>query len=155
RAARSLDVMVVGGGPGGMKAAAVAAECGHRVTLYERGRRLGGQALLAQLLPHRAEFGGIATNLAREMELAGVALRLGVEATPAVIAAEKPDAVILATGARPRLPAIEGGEGIQILHAHDVLEKRAMAGARVVVYDWLADWTGVGLAEQLAAAGAH
>jgi hypothetical protein len=89
------------------------------------------------------------------MELAGVTLRLGVEATPALIAAEKPDAVILATGVRPRLPAIEGGAGIQILHGHDVLEKRVPTGARVIVYDWLADWTGVGLAEQLAVAGAH
>ena len=68
-------VMVVGGGPGGMKAAAVAAERGHHVTLYERNAQLGGQALLAQLLPGRYEFGGIVTNLAREMELAGVRQR--------------------------------------------------------------------------------
>ena len=55
--------MVAGGGPGGMKAAAVAAERGHDVTLYEASERLGGQALLAQMLPGRAEFGGIVTNL--------------------------------------------------------------------------------------------
>ena len=55
-----------------MKAAAVAAARGHEVTLYEAAPRLGGQALLAQQLPGRAEFGGIVTNLAREMELAGV-----------------------------------------------------------------------------------
>ena len=55
-----------------MKAAAVAAARGHEVTLYEAAPRLGGQALLAQLLPGRAEFGGIVTNLAREIELAGV-----------------------------------------------------------------------------------
>jgi 2,4-dienoyl-CoA reductase-like NADH-dependent reductase (Old Yellow Enzyme family) len=155
RAAQPRKVMVVGGGPGGMKAAAAAAECGHRVTLYERARRLGGQALLAQLLPHRAEFGGIVTNLAREMELAGVSVKTGTEVTSSLIAAEAPDAVILATGSHPRLPPIEGGEGIQILHAHEVLEKRAATGARLVIYDWLADWTGVGLAEKLAASGAH
>jgi 2,4-dienoyl-CoA reductase-like NADH-dependent reductase (Old Yellow Enzyme family) len=67
RARRRLRVMVAGGGPGGMKAASVAAECGHDVTLYEKAVRLGGQALLAQLLPYRAEFGGIVTNLAREV----------------------------------------------------------------------------------------
>ena len=61
----------MGGGPGGLKAAAVAAERGHRVTLYEKERQLGGQALLAQLLPGRAEFGGIVTNLTREAERAG------------------------------------------------------------------------------------
>ena len=55
--------MVAGGGPAGMKAALTAAERGHRVTLYEARPRLGGQALLAQLLPERAEFGGLVTNL--------------------------------------------------------------------------------------------
>src|SRR5262244_4310208 len=66
------SIMVVGGGPGGMKAAAVLAERGHRVSLYEAKSQLGGQALLAQLLPGRAEFGGIVTNLTREIELVGV-----------------------------------------------------------------------------------
>jgi 2,4-dienoyl-CoA reductase-like NADH-dependent reductase (Old Yellow Enzyme family) len=62
RAQRRRKVMVVGGGPGGMKAAAVAAECGHDVTLYERTAR---SARPRWLPPHRAEFGGIVTNLAR------------------------------------------------------------------------------------------
>ena len=59
--------MVVGGGPAGMKAAAVAAERGHDVTLYEAAGRLGGQVLLAERLPGRAEFGGAITNLSREV----------------------------------------------------------------------------------------
>ena len=65
-------VIVAGGGPAGMKAAAVAAVRGHDVTLHERASRLGGQALLAQCLPGREEFGGIISNLQREMGLAGV-----------------------------------------------------------------------------------
>jgi hypothetical protein len=136
-----------------MKAAAVAGECGHRAILFERAPCLGGLALLAQLLPHRAEFGGIVTNLSREVERAGVELRLDVTATEAAILAEKPDCVILAAGSRPRLPPIEGGDGVQILHAHDVIEKRVTTGQRVVVYDWLADWIGVGVAQQLAGEG--
>ena len=56
-------VIVAGGGPGGMKAACVAAERGHRVTLFDSANRLGGQVLLAQELPGRAEFGGLVTNL--------------------------------------------------------------------------------------------
>ncbi|WP_309083962.1 FAD-dependent oxidoreductase [Chelativorans sp.] len=155
RSARARRIMVVGGGPAGMKAAAVAAEIGHEVTLYEKEKRLGGQALLAQLLPHRAEFGGIVTNLAREMELTGVRVHLGVEATPELIATEKPDAVLLATGSRPAGPCYEFGEGLQILHGNEVLVGRAATGARVVVYDWLADWRGAGIAEKLAGEGAH
>ena len=58
------SVMVVGGGPGGMKAAVTAARRGHRVSLYERGKGVSGaRRLLAQLLPGRAEFGGLITNL--------------------------------------------------------------------------------------------
>src|SRR5262245_60199938 len=58
RAAKAKRVLVAGGGPAGMKAAAVLAARGHSVTLCEAESRLGGQALLAQLLPDRSEFGG-------------------------------------------------------------------------------------------------
>jgi 2,4-dienoyl-CoA reductase-like NADH-dependent reductase (Old Yellow Enzyme family) len=155
RARQRRKVMVVGGGPGGMKAASVAAECGHEVTLYEKSARLGGQALLAQLLPHRAEFGGIVTNLAREVERAGVAVKTHTEMTHALLARMRPDCVILATGSDRRLPHLPGGGEDRLIHAHDVVAGRAATGSRVVIYDWMADWTGVGLAEKLAAEGAY
>jgi 2,4-dienoyl-CoA reductase-like NADH-dependent reductase (Old Yellow Enzyme family) len=155
RAQRVRKVMVVGGGPGGMKAAAVAAECGHDVTLYERTGRLGGQALLAQLLPHRAEFGGIVTNLAREVELAGVKVARRTDVTKALMSDEHPDCIILATGGLPRLPPMPGGGESRLIHAHDVITGKAKTGGRVVVYDWMADWIGVGVAEKLAAGGAY
>jgi Pyridine nucleotide-disulphide oxidoreductase/NADH:flavin oxidoreductase / NADH oxidase family len=155
RAQRGRKVMVVGGGPGGMKAAAVAAECGHDVTLYERTARLGGQALLAQLLPHRAEFGGIVTNLAREVELAGVKVATRTDVTKALMSDEHPDCIILATGGIPRLPPMPGGGEGRLIHAHDVITGKAKTGDRVVVYDWMADWIGVGVAEKLAAEGAY
>jgi 2,4-dienoyl-CoA reductase-like NADH-dependent reductase (Old Yellow Enzyme family) len=153
RTARPRKVMVVGGGPGGMKAAAAAAEAGHTVTLFERAKQLGGQARLAQLLPHRAEFGGIITNLKREMELANVAVVLGTEVTPELIAREAPDAVIVAAGARTILPPLEGAATIPVVASDDVVTDRVQVGSRVLIYDWLADWTGVGLAEKLATQG--
>ncbi len=148
-------VLVAGGGPGGMKAAAVAAERGHDVTLCERDAQLGGQALLAQLLPDRSEFGGIVTNLNRELELAGVAVRRSTDVTRALIDEEGPDAVIVATGATPYRPAVEGAEAGHMVDAWQVLRGEANVGSRVVVADWRRDWIGIGIAEKLARDGCH
>ena len=155
RAIRPRRVLVIGGGPGGMKAAAAAAERGHDVTLYERSQRLGGQALLAQLLPRRAEFGGIVTNLTREVERAGAKVVTGTAVTPQLIARAAPEAVILATGSRLQRPPLEASDDVNIVFAADVLAGTARTGKRVVIYDWLADWIGAGVAEKLAGEGAH
>lgn len=146
-------ITVVGGGVAGMKAAVTAAARGHAVTLHEAGPRLGGQALLAQLLPGRAEFGGIVTNLEGELRRAGVDVRLGSRADAAMLAAEGPDAVIVATGSRLAMPPIELGDGAHVCHAADVIAGNVRTGRRVVVYDWRADWVGVGVAEMLARDG--
>ncbi|WP_136440940.1 FAD-dependent oxidoreductase [Pacificoceanicola onchidii] len=146
-------IMVVGGGPGGMKAAAAAAERGHEVALFERDAQLGGQARLAQLLPHRAEFGGIITNLTREMELAGVEVHKGIDVTENAIRTIAPDAVIVATGATPRWPDFEGRDEAHVVDAWQVLQGQANPGKSVVVADWRADWIGIGLAERLALNG--
>ncbi len=146
-------VLVAGGGPGGMKAAVVAAERGHRVTLYEAGRRLGGQVLLARLLPGRAEFGGIIDNLTREMERAGVEVVKNTPVTRALVERVAPDAVIAATGARPRKAPIEGADQGHVVDAWQVLGDETAVGASVVVADWRCDWIGLGLAEKLARDG--
>ncbi|MCA3554508.1 FAD-dependent oxidoreductase [Aestuariivirga sp.] len=147
-------VIVIGGGPAGLKAAAVAAERGHEVHLHERERQTGGQTRLAQLLPRRAEFGGIATNLTAEAERHGARIHRRSEVTRDMLLAEKPDAVILATGSKPHTPPFEG-EAAQMVHVADILAGRATTGQRVVVYDWMGDWAGSGIAEKLAAEGAH
>lgn len=147
-------VVVVGGGPGGMKAAAVAAARGHRVVLLEAGAQLGGQALLAQALPGRAEFGGIVTNLAREMALAGVEVRLNTQASVETLDAMAPERILVATGGVPRWPkAMELSEDTHVTDAWSVLRGEANLGSRVVIADWRGDWVGLGLAEMLAASG--
>jgi NADPH-dependent 2,4-dienoyl-CoA reductase/sulfur reductase-like enzyme len=123
------------------------------VTLYEASERLGGQALLAQLLPTRAEFGGIVTNLTREMQLAGVKVVTRSEVTRALVEAEKPDAVIVATGAKPRAGEIEGIETGHVVNAWQVIKNEVNVGTSVVVADWRCDWIGMGIAEKLARAG--
>ena len=147
--ARPKKVMVVGGGPGGMKAAAIAAARGHAVTLYEASTQLGGQALLAQQLPRRSEFGGIVTNLSRELERAQVRVVKGVRVDQALVEAERPDAVIVATGARPYIPALPEDGSVQIVDAWQLLRGEVKTGTRAVVADWRCDWIGPGIAERL------
>jgi 2,4-dienoyl-CoA reductase-like NADH-dependent reductase (Old Yellow Enzyme family) len=151
----SLRVVVVGGGPAGMKAAAVAAARGHHVTLYEQDAELGGQVKIARLLPERAEFGGIIANLDREMRTAGARVELGVRVDRALIEQARADAVVLATGATPHIPDLLIEEGAHVVHATQLLAERANVGARVVVADWRCDWVGLGIAEQLARDGCH
>lgn len=149
------SVLVVGAGPAGLKAAAVAAARGHHVTLFEQAGQVGGQALLAQKVPGREEFGGIVQNLLREAEQAGVVLRTGVAVDAGMIEEQAPDAILLATGSRPYLPAIDGMEEGHVVDAWDVIGGRANVGASVVIADWRCDWIGIGLAEMLAAAGSR
>ena len=152
-AARPRDVLVVGGGPGGLKAATVAAARGHRVTLYEAARRVGGQVLLAEKLPGRAEFGGVVTNLLGEAERAGVRFVTGTTVDIGLVARERPDVVIVATGATARRPPIEVSGAPVVLDAWEILRGAAVPGGRVVVADWRCDWIGLGLAELLASRG--
>lgn len=153
RASRARDVMVVGGGPGGLKAATVAAERGHRVTLYESARRVGGQVLLAERLPGRAEFGGVVTNLAGEAERAGVRMVTGTTVDLEVVRRERPEVVIVATGAGPRRPLLELSGDAIVLDAWQVLRGAEIPDGRLVVADWRCDWIGLGIAELLAGRG--
>ena len=153
RATAPGHVVVVGGGPAGMKAAAVAAERGHRVTLLEATGRLGGQVLLAQELPGRSEFGGAISNLQREMERACVEVRLRTPADLATIRSLAPDAVVIATGARPRRPDLEILGNPMVHDAWEVLRGAQFAPGHVVVADWRCDWIGLGVATLLAERG--
>jgi len=152
-AAKPRRIVIAGGGPAGMKAAAVAAARGHEVILCEAGRQLGGQALLAQMLPGRAEFGGIVTNLSREMMLAGVDVRLNQPVNRALIDQLAPDAVVIATGAQPRSAPVEGADTGHVVNPWQVLRNEVNVGASVLIADWSLDWIGMGIAEKLARAG--
>ncbi|WP_246226042.1 FAD-dependent oxidoreductase [Chelativorans xinjiangense] len=166
-AARRCRVLVAGGGPAGLKAAAVAASRGHDVTLLEKRNELGGQAMLAAALPGREEFGGIVSNLVGEAERAGARLVPGVTVTRELVDREAPDVVIVATGVRRRTPDLGQNEVdawrlFQILHDHAGEHRRrklfwelgqANVGAEVVVVDSRLDWLAMGLAEQLALGG--
>ena len=158
------SIVVVGGGLAGMKTAAVAGSRGHRVVLLEREECLGGHLNLLMALPTRKEWGTAIDNLVRAMDVAGVDVRLGVDATLDVIEREMPDAVVVATGARwdcdgrsqfrPGSPSLAGTEQKNVIDV-GTATARALAdasalGQRVVILEETGFYLPLGLAEILA-----
>jgi 2,4-dienoyl-CoA reductase (NADPH2) len=129
-----------------------AAEHGHRVTLFERQDHLGGQVRVAATVPSRAEFLDITRNLIVAARREGVELRIGYEATVESVAAERPDAVVVATGARPLRPWW-AGDHPRVVDVRDVLEGRVEPDGRVVIVDELGFHQATSTAELLADRG--
>ena len=117
-AKRPRRVLVVGGGPAGREAARIAALRGHRVTLCERGPRLGGTLLFSSLVYE--PNGRLAAHLETQVRKAGVELRLGALVTPAVVREIAPDVVLVATDARREAPAIPGADRPNVLSGDDL-----------------------------------
>ncbi len=126
-------VAVVGAGPAGMSAAAVAAECGHAVTLFDSSDRLGGQFKVAMQVPGKEEFVQTLRYFTRRLEQAGVTIQLQQRVTRAQLAAQAFDEVILATGIVPRTPAIPGVDHAKVVGYLDVLQRKVTIGKRVAI----------------------
>jgi 2,4-dienoyl-CoA reductase (NADPH2) len=124
-------IAVVGGGPAGLSCAAVAAERGHAVTLYDRAAELGGQFNLAKLIPGKREFGESVAYYAERLRRAGVKTVLGATPTEADLAGY--DEIVLATGIDPRRPDIEGIDHAKVASYIDVLSGRVKPGRRVAI----------------------
>ncbi len=150
-AKKSKKVMVIGGGPGGMEAAAVASSRGHKVSLFERGSQLGGQLILAARGPYKREIIWAVEDLEKQLYRQKVSIQKGQEVTVEGIEKFQPEAVIFATGSSPLVPDVEGVNRINVVTSHDVLSDRAKTGDRVVVIG--GGSTGAETAEFLADSG--
>jgi len=115
-------VMVVGGGPGGLNVAWVAAKRGHNVHVYEKRSTLGGQLVPGSTPGHKAELRTLIRFQKKQAELFGVKCHLNHEVGAEDIQAFKPDVVVLATGSLPVLPTVEGIDKDIVLTYEDVLK---------------------------------
>ena len=156
-------VVVVGGGPGGMEAARVAAMHGHTVTLFEARERLGGALALWAGLPGREHYGAAVDWWSREMARLEIDVRLGQRAEAETVLALKPDAVLVATGARYSEGGrsitcdgdIPGWDGPMVLRPEDILLGGRIPGGDVWILDAEGYHTGSGIAELLVGHGAR
>jgi len=132
--AKTKKVMVVGAGPGGMEAARIAAMRGHDVTLYGKEKQMGGQLVVAAKPPGKEKMLWIRDYEETQLKKLEVNIQLGTEVTPEFVEKEKPDVVVLATGAEPAIPDIEGIRGENVVTAVDVLAgKVELSNQRVVI----------------------
>ncbi len=112
-AQETKHVLVIGAGPAGMEAARVASERGHRVTLLEQRKRLGGSLILASTV-HK-DNGRLLDFLKAEMARLPITIRLGAAATPTLVKSLKPDQIVVATGATLKYPDIDGIDGDNVI----------------------------------------
>lgn len=161
--AAARKVLVIGGGPGGLKAANTAASRGHQVTLWERSARLGGQVRQAAQLPDYGSWSFLVDDLATSLQRRGVQVAVNTEATADAVAAFGADEVIVATGARwqtsgfstfrPDRDAIPRAADSHVLDPLTALAAPEGCGQRVLVIDDNGDYLPLGLARLLAHLG--
>ena len=136
---KSKKVMVVGAGVAGLKAAITAAQRGHKVILCEKSDKVGGILKSEQAIPFKYEMYQLGLSFEKQAIEEGVEIRLNTMVTPEYVAAEKPDAVILAVGSTPIVPQIPGIEGDNVVVVNDYyLEKDKVQDTVVVLGGGLA-----------------
>lgn len=145
------NVAVVGGGLAGMVAARVLAERGHCVILYERSDRLGGQWNIAARQRLKGKYGALVDSLSSILRRLRVGVVLNQEVTSQFVRENKPDAIVVATGARPTVPDVTGIKRRNVVLANDVFIGQASVGATVAVIGGRI--RGLEMAAELAEAG--
>jgi 2-enoate reductase len=132
-AGKSKSVLVIGGGPGGMEAAMILASRGHKVTLWEKSSALGGNLIPATVPNFKGDYRNLINYLSMQLKKLGVKVQLNKKATAELVAQEKPDVVLVATGGEPCIPSIPGIEKEKVATAAELLLGEKKAGQKVIV----------------------
>jgi len=147
----SKSIVVVGAGPAGLETARVAAERGHRVTLFEQEQRIGGQFRLAATQPQRGEIAELLNGYySGELARLGVDVRMGRSISSAEIAQLETDNLVIATGSEPAmtgqqrsLPTLHRVPGVEmenVFSVNQVLSERPRLGQHVILLDDIEGW---------------
>ena len=142
------NVMIVGGGLAGMQTAAILAERGHKVTIYEKEPEIGGQWNIAASIPEKAHFSTLTEHLKQSLQKHAVEIQTGATITTQKVLDIKPDTVIIATGATPAVPDISGIDRSNVIQAIDVIAGKAHPKGKIVVLG--GRYTAIEVAIQLA-----
>ncbi|ABM19155.1 MULTISPECIES: NADPH-dependent 2,4-dienoyl-CoA reductase [Marinobacter] len=133
KAAQPKSIAVVGAGPAGLAFSTVAAERGHKVTLFDAGSEVGGQFNVAKRIPGKEEFYETLRYFRKMLDKTGVDVRLNTRVSAEELKAGGFDEVVLATGVEPRTPDIEGIDRPNVIGYLDALLERKPVGQRVAV----------------------
>ncbi len=133
--AKFRRVLVIGSGPAGLSVARRAALRGHEVIVVERDREMGGATVLAGRAPHRSEMMEIVSFHHRELKRLGVEIRVNTKVDEALLERLAPDVAVLATGAQPEMPQVEGLFDTEMaLHtAQSILRGEPLTGNRIIL----------------------
>ena len=147
------SVMVIGGGVAGLETARVAALRGHKVSLCEKNDVLAKELDIAAKVPGREDFVEAKRYYTYQMKLLNVDVHLGVTVTPEMVLKENPDAVVVATGAKPFIPEIPGANNHNVVEMRQVLLEEIEVGQNVLVVDYENHLYGLDTADFLAEKG--
>jgi 2,4-dienoyl-CoA reductase-like NADH-dependent reductase (Old Yellow Enzyme family)/thioredoxin reductase len=151
KASRPLKIALVGAGPAGLEAACTAASLGHRVLLYEKERRIGGQLWDAAVPPNKTSLKNLISYYETRLAQSEIEVHLEEEFTEKTLQGQTVDAVILATGSCATRPSVPGVNQPHVLTARDVLADPSTLGERLLVVG--GGWVGCETAEYLAHKG--
>lgn len=141
-------IVIAGGGVAGLKFAEISAKRGHEVVLFEKEKTLGGQINILKSIPFRNEYSEVVRYLEFILkEFPNVTIKAGVAANSENITSEKPDALLIATGAVSYIP--DTVQNSKAVTSWDVLENKVDIGKSILVYDPLSHNEGVGIVEYL------